>query len=318
MQFWDKLTGNAELDGGFSCLAPMDGVTDCVFRQVVMRAARPDVFFTEFTNVDSYVSERGRANALARLRYLAPEQPIVAQIWGNKPDHFHQTALGLKQLGYQALDINMGCPDRHVVANGGGSDLIRHPALAKDLVRASKNCGLAVSVKTRLGYTHPDEYQDWLAVLLAEELDALTIHLRTKKDMSKVDARSAYVEPIIQMRNQLAPKTKLIINGDIKDIADGKKYIKLGADGIMIGRGVFQNPFCFELKPRAHTREELFKLLGFHLDLYEQSQDMPYEALKRFFKIYINNFPSAANIRASLMETHSLSEARKILDRVNM
>ena len=132
MNFWDQF------QPGFTILAPMEGVTDIAFRQVVARAARPDIFFTEFTNVNSYTSEKGRHNALERLRYEPTEKPIVAQIWGKTPEYFADTAAALKDLGYQAVDINMGCPDRHVVATGSGSGLIRTPELAKEIIRATK------------------------------------------------------------------------------------------------------------------------------------------------------------------------------------
>ena len=307
MSFWEQF------QPGFTCLAPMEGVTDIVFRQVVAKAGRPDIFFTEFTNVDSYASEKGRDNALERFRYLPEEQPVVAQIWGKDPEHFETTAKGLKELGYQAVDINMGCPDRHVVANGGGSALIRTPELAQEIIRSTKKAGLPVSVKTRLGYTYPEEYKDWLPVILAEKPSALTVHLRTKKEMSKVDAHFELVPDIVKLRDEISPRTKLIINGDILTPKQGQKFIEQGVDGIMIGRGVFQNPFCFEKAPREHSRAELIELLNYHLDLHEKYQTMTFEPLKRFFKIYINNFPGAAAIRAKLMESHELQDARGII-----
>ena len=307
MSFWEQF------QPGFTCLAPMEGVTDIVFRQVVAKAGRPDIFFTEFTNVDSFVSEKGRDNALERFQFLPEEQPIVAQIWGKTPEHFEVTAMGLKKLAYQAVDINMGCPDRHVVANGGGSALIRTPELAQEIIRATKKSGLPVSVKTRLGYTFPEEYKEWLSIILEEHPSALTVHLRTKKEMSKVEAHFELVPEILKLRGQISPDTKLIINGDILTPQAGQKFIEQGVDGLMIGRGVFQNPFCFEKKPREHTRAELIELLKYHLKLHEQYQTMTYEPLKRFFKIYINNFSGAAAIRNALMQTHSIEEAYDII-----
>lgn len=288
----------------------MEGVTDIAFRQVVARAARPDIFFTEFTNVNSYTSEKGRHNALERLRYEPTEKPIVAQIWGKIPEYFADTAAALKDLGYQAVDINMGCPDRHVVATGSGSGLIRTPELAKEIIRATKSAGFATSVKTRLGYTNIDEWRAWLTNILEETPAALTVHLRTKKEMSKVEAHYELIPEIAKLRNEISPKTKLIINGDIKSAAEAPKYVALGADGIMIGRGVFANPFCFEKTPREHSRAELLDLMNYHLDLYEKYELAPYDPLKRFFKIYINNFPGASDIREALMHTKTIAEAR--------
>ena len=310
MNFWDQF------EKGFTILAPMEGVTDIAFRQVIAKAARPEIFYTEFTNVNSYTSEKGRHNALERFRYEPEEQPIVAQIWGTKPEMIAETAKALKELGYQAIDLNMGCPDRHVVATGGGSGLIRTPELAKEGIRAAKTAGLPVSVKTRLGYSRVDEWRGWLTNILEEKPAALTIHLRTKKEMSKVEAHSELVPEILALKNELSPETKLIINGDIKNRQDGQKYIEQGADGIMIGRGVFANPYCFEKEPKEHSREELFDLMEYHLDLYEKYELSPYDPLKHFYKIYINNYPGASEIRARFMETKTIPEARALLEEI--
>ena len=307
MDFW------SQFKPGFSCLAPMEGVTDIAFRQVVAKASRPDIFFTEFTNVNSYTSEKGRHNALERLRFLPEEQPIVAQIWGKNPEMFAETAKAVKELGYQALDINMGCPERHVVATGGGSGMIRTPELAKEIIRAAKTVDIPISVKTRLGYSSIDEREKWLTNILEEHPAALTIHLRTKKEMSKVAAHYELVPEIVALKNSISPETKLIINGDIENVVDGQKFIEQGADGIMIGRGVFKNPFCFERELKEHTRSELLELMNLHLDLYEKYEMRPYDPLKRFFKIYVNNFPGASEIREQLMQTKSIEEARAIL-----
>ena len=308
MNFWDQF------QPGFTCLAPMEGVTDIAFRQVVAKAARPDIFYTEFTNVNSYASEKGRHNALERLKVLPSEQPIIAQIWGKEPAYFAETAAALQSLGFTAVDLNMGCPDRHVVATGGGSGLIRTPDRAKDIIRAAKQSSLAVSVKTRLGYSRLDEWRPWLTNILEEQPAALTVHFRTKKEMSKVPAHYELVPEVIALRNELSPTTKLIINGDIKSPADGQKFIEQGADGLMIGRGVFQNPFCFEKTPRAHERAEYLDLMRTHLDLYEKYGLSPYDPLKHFFKIYINNFAGASEIRDRLMQTKTIAEARAIID----
>lgn len=310
MDFWNQF------QPGFTILAPMEGVTDIAFRQVVAHAARPEIFYTEFTNVNSYTSEKGRHNALERFQVEPQEQPIVAQIWGTKPEMFAETVIALKDLGFLAVDINMGCPDKHVVATGGGSGLIRTPELAKEIIRAAKGHGLPISVKTRLGYSKVDEWRGWLTAILEEQPAALTVHLRTKKEMSKVDAHAELVPEILALKNELSPETKLIINGDIKNRADGQKYIDMGADGIMIGRGVFANPFCFEKEPREHSREELLDLMRYHLDLYEKYDLHPYDPLKHFYKIYINNFPGASEIRDKLMQTKTIAEAREVINQL--
>lgn len=309
MNIWE------ELPKPFLVLAPMEGVTDIIFRQVIAQAGRPDLFFTEFTNVSSYASEKGRANALERLEVAPSDHPIIAQIWGKNPAHFSATCQVLASLGFSGVDLNFGCPDKHVNKAGGGAAMIQTPNLAIEcLQNAQKSTNLPVSVKTRLGWSQPSEYREWLSVLLAEHPAALTIHLRTKKEMSKVPAHYELIPNIIALRNQISPTTKLVLNGDIKDRTQALKLHQAHpeADGFMIGRGVFANPYCFT--NHTPTREELMALLELHLDLYEErASHIPYEPLKHFFKIYINNFPGAKELRTQLMETHNIKEARKII-----
>lgn len=308
-----------ELKRPFLILAPMEGVTDVVFRQVIARAGRPDLFFTEFTNVSSYASEKGRSNALERLEIASSDSPIIAQIWGKEPEHFAKTAEALERLGFSGIDINFGCPDKNVNKAGGGAAMIKTPELAKECFRMAKeNTNLSVSIKTRLGWAKAEEYEDWLSMLLNEHPAALTVHLRTKKEMSKVSAHYELIPGIIKMRDEISPETKLVINGDIKDKKQARelhqKYPEV--DGFMIGRGVFLNPFCFT--DHTPNREDLMGLLYLHLDLYEEyskKHKVSYEPLKHFYKIYINNFPGASELRAKLMETHSIPEARKILEK---
>ena len=302
----------------FLILAPMEGVTDIVFRQVIANAGRPDLFFTEFTNVSSYASEKGRWNALERLEISPSDTPIIAQIWGKNPDHFSELASALSSLGFSGVDLNFGCPDKHVNRAGGGSAMIKTPELAVECYRnAVKSTNLPVSIKTRLGWSDPEEYKTWLPVLLKEQPAALTVHLRTKKEMSKVPAHYELIPSIIKLRNEISPKTKLVINGDIKDRAHAiklhQKYPEI--DGFMIGRGVFENPYCFT--NHTPTQTELMKLLNLHLDLFEKqskNHHLSYEPLKHFFKIYVNNFPGAKDLRTNLMETYSVEEARQVIN----
>lgn len=312
MNIWQKLPRP------FLILAPMEGVTDIVFRQIIAKAGRPDLFFTEFTNVSSYASEKGRHNALERLEIAPTDKPIIAQIWGKNPEHFSELANALESLSFSGVDLNFGCPDKHVNKAGGGAAMIKTPELAIECFRnAKKSTALPVSIKTRLGWSKPEEFKTWLPILLAENPIALTVHLRTKKEMSKVPAHYELIPDIIDLRNKISPNTKLIINGDIQNKTHALElhanYPEI--DGFMIGRGVFQNPYCFT--DHQPTREELVELLNLHLDLYEQYQKFSYEPLKHFFKIYINNFPGASDIRAKLMETHSIPEARKIISQIN-
>jgi tRNA-dihydrouridine synthase len=303
-----------ELKKPFLILAPMEGVTNIAFREVIASAGRPNLFFTEFTNVSSYASEKGRGNALERLRISPSDPPIIAQVWGKNPEHFAFIASKLKELGFAGVDLNFGCPDKNVNKTSGGAAMIKTPDLAVECYRNTvKSTDLPVSIKTRLGWSKPEEYQEWLSTLLSEHPAALTVHLRTKKEMSKVPAHYELIPEIIKLRNTISPATKLIINGDIKNKAHAlelhEQYPEV--DGFMIGRGVFSNPYCFT--DHQPTREELMKLLELHLDLYEKYNLHPYDPLKHFFKIYINNFPGASELRARLMETHSIAEARDII-----
>lgn len=307
-----------ELPRPFLILAPMEGVTDILFRQVIAKAGRPDLFFTEFTNVSSYASEKGRTNALERLEIADSDRPIIAQIWGKNPEHFGIIAQDLETLGFAGIDLNFGCPDKHVNKAGGGAAMIQTPDLAiKCFQNTVKSTHLPVSIKTRLSWSKPAEYHDWLSTLLRQHPTALTVHLRTKKEMSKVPAHFELIPKIIKLRTEISPKTVLIINGDIKNRTHAlelhAKYPEV--EGFMIGRGVFANPYCFT--DHTPTRDELMELLKLHLDLYEkQSQKyyISYESLKHFFKIYINNFPGTKELRTKLMETHSLAEAHQILN----
>jgi tRNA-dihydrouridine synthase len=297
----------------------MESVTDIVFRHVVAKAGRPDLFFTEFVNVSSFANPKGTHSTRGRLEFSPQEQPIIPQIWGSKPEDFAITAKGLKKMGYRAIDINMGCPDKQVVKSGGGSDLIRNPDLAAKIITATKTAGLPVSVKTRLGYSRVDEWPKWLEFILKQNIVALTVHLRTKKEMSKAPAHHELIADIVRLRDKIAPSTLLNINGDINTRNEGEalvaKYatddIKL--DGIMIGRGVFANPFCFEPVSRRHGKQELLELLGYHLDEFDKHQPRKFDPLKRFFKVYIRDFPGANELRIKLMDTKSTTQAREVL-----
>lgn len=296
----------------------MEAVTDVVFRHVIAHAARPDVFFTEFTNASSYCSPAGVHSTRGRLAFTPDEHPMVAQIWGKRPEEFARMAKDLTEMGYKGVDINMGCPDKAVVRSGGGSGLIKNPELAAQLIASAKEGGLPVSVKTRLGYSFVNEWRDWLAFLLRQDIANLTIHLRTRKEMSKVDAHYELIPEIVKLRDEIAPQTLLTINGDIRDRAHGMELVeKYGVDGIMIGRGIFHNPFAFEQDAAEHGKEELLGLLRLHLDLFDKySQELEprrFEPLKRFFKIYVRDFPGSKELREQLMHAKSTDEVRALI-----
>lgn len=308
-----------DLPRPFFVLAPMEDVTDVVFRHVVSEAARPDVFFTEFTNSDSYCHPEGHKSVRGRLLFTEDEQPIVAHIWGDKPEYFRQMSIGMKELGFKGLDINMGCPVPNVASKGKGSGLILQPDLAAELIQAAKAGGLPVSVKTRLGFTEVEEWRDWLTHILKQDIANLSIHLRTRKEMSAVAAHWELIPEIKKLRDEIAPDTLLTINGDIPDRQTGLQLVEqYGVDGVMIGRGIFKNPFAFEQEPKEHSSEELLDLLRLHLDLHDkysvELEPRPFTALHRFFKIYVKGFRGAGELRNQLMNTKSTDEVRTMLD----
>jgi tRNA-dihydrouridine synthase len=308
-----------DLPKPFFVLAPMEAVTDTVFRRVVVAAAKPDAFFSEFTNATGWVHAGDKAVA-GRLDLKDPalEQPVIAQIWGANPDDIAKLAKHCKELGYKAIDINMGCPEKTATKSGGGAACIQNPELANQIIAAAKTSGLPVSVKTRLGYSKLEEWHDWLRNVLEQDVTALTVHLRTKKEMSKVPAHWELMPEIKKLRDEIAPQTLLIGNGDVEDRAHAMKLVEAsGIDGAMIGRGIFTNIFAFEHEHKVHSKKELLDLLRYHLDLFDADRaSKPYETLKRFFKIYIRDFPGSHELRARLMESHDTNEARSILSEV--
>ncbi|WGT37473.1 tRNA-dihydrouridine synthase [Lysinibacillus sp. 1 U-2021] len=307
-----------DLPRPFFILAPMEDVTDVVFRHVIQEAGRPDVYFTEFTNTTSYCHPDGLDNVRNRLAFTEDEQPIVAHIWGDNPEHFRQMSIGMKELGFKGIDINMGCPVDNVAERGKGAGLILYPERAADIIQAAKAGGLPVSVKTRLGFTDVAEWREWLTHILKQDIANLSIHLRTREEMSKVAAHWELIGDIKKLRDEVAPNTLLTINGDIPDRLTGLKLVEqYGIDGVMIGRGVFSNPFAFEKEPKEHSAKEYLNLLYLHLNLHDhyskEFETRSFKALQRFFKIYVRGFKGASQLRVQLLGAHSTDEVRELL-----
>ncbi|CAJ1225238.1 tRNA-dihydrouridine synthase [Lactiplantibacillus xiangfangensis] len=319
--FWTPIATRARQAGRpFFTMAPMEAVSNTVFRQVVAHASAPDVFFSEFVYAKSITNPATKFPVHGRL-YVAPaeRQKPVVQLWGNEAADFETGAAALRDQGFSAVDINMGCPDGTVIKNHGGSDLIRNPQWAADVIAAAKTSGLTVSAKTRLGYSKLAEYQSWIPTLLEQHVALLTVHLRTKQEMSKVPAHLEVIDDLIRMRDAIAPETLLQINGDIATYQDGLELAKQhpGLDGVMIGRGVFANPFVFEAQPQAHSLDELLGLLKMQLDLFDDfatRYDVPrFPSLKRFFKIYARPELGATALRNRMMDAKSTDDVRKII-----
>jgi len=302
--------------------APMEDVTDAAFRRLIARYGKPSVMFSEFTSADGLVlaPEEGKAKLLKKLLYSEEERPIVAQLFTAVPERMEQAAQLVAELGFDGIDINMGCPDRAVEKSGCGAALIRNPVLARELIRAAKKSGLSVSVKTRIGY-NTDELDAWLPQLLAEEPAAITIHARTRKEMSDVPARWDTVARAVEIRNQCQgdalPLTAIVGNGDVKDIADARaKAAETKCDGVMLGRAIYGNPWLFSnSRELAHSPEERVRALSEHLALFDEllGDTVNYATMKKHFKTYISGWEGAKELRMKLMATETISEAQSFL-----
>jgi tRNA-dihydrouridine synthase len=315
-----------DLPRPFFVLAPLDDVTDTVFRRVIADCAPPDLYFTEFVNVDGLQSP-GRPKLLKKLRFTPVEQPLIAQIWGKEPENFYKTArqiadgsfareLGLPEgLNFAGIDLNMGCPDKNVVKNGTCSALINNRELAQEIIDAATkglDGALPLSVKTRLGFSQID--LSWPEFLLEQKLNMLTIHGRTRKEMSKVPAHWGEIGKVRELRDQIAPDTLLVGNGDVRDHRHGLKLAeKYGLDGIMIGRGIFEDPFAFAKQSPwpGYTAEQRIALYRKHVELFAETwhdRERPIQTLNKFCKIYINGFDHAKELREQLMCAGSTDE----------
>ena len=297
----------------------MDDVTDTVFRRIIASLSPPDEFFTEFCNVDGLQSP-GRTEVIKKLKFTESELPLVAQIWGKNPENYEKTASELVAMGFSGIDINMGCPVKTVTKNGCCSALIGDRTLASEIIKATQkgaNGKVPVSVKTRLGLNSID--YTWIEFLLTHNLDSLTIHARTVKDMSKVPARWEDIEEVVKIRNKISPKTKIILNGDIKTVEQGnllaKKY---NLDGIMIGRGIFGDPLLFGSTNewQDYSRNQKINLYKKHVEMYLETwgDKRPISVLNKFCKIYIEGFDGAKDLRQELMDSKTSQELLIKLD----
>ncbi len=302
--------------------APMANVTDAAFRRMFAECGAPDVFWTEFVSVEGLLS-RGKERLLPDLWFSKGEHPIVAQIFGAKPEQFEEAAALIRKLGFDGIDINMGCPDRAVEKQGAGAMLIKNPKLARQIIRATKRGagGLPVSVKTRIGYTK-NQIDEWIPVLLKEDIAALTIHLRTRKEMSLVPAHWELAPQITALKDRYAPKTIVLGNGDILSLDDAKKRIsESGFDGAMVGRGIFGNPWFFSRRSPS-LRKRLEQMLR-HAELFEQLYKSNrskkdgaiknFDVMKKHYKAYCSGFDGAKELRIRLMDAENASETKEII-----
>ncbi len=315
--FWDTLPKP------FIMLAPLEGVADTVFRRIVASCAKPDVFVTEFTSADGFCSP-GRTAVKNNFIFTPEEKPIIAQIWGKNPDTIYETSKVAAGMGFSGIDINMGCPDRNVMAHGGGGRMIDTPDLAKAAIRAIKEgikdsgVALPVSVKTRIG-TKKIVTESWLSFLLEQEIDALVVHGRTVAELSKVPAHWDEIAKAVVLRDTMRLPTVIVGNGDVKDATEAiQKHRDYHVDGIMIGRGIFANMWAFDRSENPHkgTPRELIDVMERHVALFDQvwGNKKNYAILKKFFKIYVNGFYGAIDWRIKAMATNSFAEAYALIN----
>ncbi len=314
--FWDKLKKP------FFVLAPLADVTDPAFRRIIAKYSKPSgpaVMFTEFVSADglALAPEEGRQKLLKDLAYSELERPIVAQFFTSRPENMEKAANLARELGFDGVDINMGCPDKSIEKQKAGAAMIRNPELAKQVIAAAIQGakGLPVSVKTRIGYNKV-ELETWVPHLLSTGISALTIHARTRKEMSLVPAQWEKVKRIVELRDELNPNVLILGNGDAKGIKDAKqKAEESGADGVMLGRAIFGNPWLFDpLREWANISiAEKLDVMVEHTKLFEEL--LPHKnfaIMKKHYKAYVNGFDGAAELRSRFMEANSAAEVEAI------
>jgi nifR3 family TIM-barrel protein len=302
----------------FFVLAPMEDVTDTVFRRIIAKCGKPELYFTEFTSVDA-IHSKGQQRVMHRFQHTEIERPLIAQIWGMKPENYFKTAQMLQGMHFDGIDINMGCPVPAVVARGACSALINNRPLVAEIIAATrKGAGeLPLSVKVRIGFK-TIETEDWISFLLDQNLDAITIHGRTTREQSKVPAHWDEIAKAVKVRDQKGSPTIIVGNGDIQSRVEGLKRVQeSGVDGVMVGRGIFTDPWIFNSKKTVHdaTVQEKLELLQEHITLFQEvwGDSKNHHLLKKFYKIYINGFHEASALRQQLVQLDSLEQTVEIL-----
>ena len=300
----------------------MADVTDASFRQIIAKYSRhgqegggPDVFWTEFVAADGLMSP-GREILRHDLKFTEGEHPIVAQLFGAHPEKMEGAARLCAELGFDGIDINMGCPDKSIEKQGAGACMMKTPAVAREIIRAAQRGApnLPISVKTRIGY-NKNELDTWVPELLAENIAALTIHCRTRKEMSKVPARWEHVKEAVAIRDRLGVDTLILGNGDVKDLDDAKqKVAETGCDGVMLGRAIFGNPWLFDQHKKEVSKEEKIRVMVEHTKLYEELLGgiKSFSIMKKHYKAYVNNFDGAMELREKFMQCENAAQVEAV------
>lgn len=316
--FWKKL------NKPFFVLAPMADVTDCAFRQIIAKYSRhgenaggPDVFWTEFVSADGLAHRDAREKLLIDLKFEKNEHPIVAQIFGSNIENIREASRLCAELGFDGVDINMGCPDKSIEKQGAGASSMKNPAHAREIIRAAKEGApnLPISVKTRIGY-NKNEIETWIPEILKEGVAVLTVHLRTRKEMSLVPAHWDLMPQIVALRDKIAPETLIIGNGDVLNTQDGKnKIAQSGCDGAMLGRAIFGNPWLFDENKKEISIKEKLEVMCEHTKLFEEmlGGHKNFAIMKKHYKAYCNDFRGAKELRVKLMEAENAGEVESIV-----
>lgn len=332
--FWTDLYLNKKGKEPIIALAPMADVTDYVFRNLIKEKSEYgtpncslDVFWTEFVSVNGLNNEKGRVELIKDFRFEDSERPIVAQIFGDKVEGFSNVTKMLVDMKFDGIDINMGCPDNNVNGQGSGAYMIRVPELAKEIAMEIKNTldnvgsKIPLTIKTRIGYNQI-EWKEWLGGILKVKPTVISIHLRTKKEMSLVDAHWELAPEIVKWirENFGYPENGgpiIILNGDVKNVEEAnQKWKESGCDGIMIGRGIFGNPWLFNknFKKEDLSLKEILMTLVEHSKRFEKElSHKNFATMKKHFKAYVNGFVGAKELRVKLMEVNTAREVEKII-----
>ncbi len=349
--FWQQLKKP------FFCLAPMADVTDPAFRILIAKYGKPDVMWTEFVSANG-LNSKGREALKRDLEYSEAERPIVAQLFSANPENMEAACQLCALLGFDGIDINMGCPDKTIEKQGSGAGMIKTPEIAREIIASAKRGiqasgrDIPLSVKTRVGYNYPD-ITNWIGMLLSQDIAALTVHARTRKDLSKVPANWDYIKEVVALRDKIAPNTLIIGNGDVVSLEDGKEKAKYsGADGVMVGRALFGNPWFFDpnravvatLPKRAPwilrklpfikkffdtrrgapisnikpiTIQERLSVMIEHCEIFEQKLGdiKSFNIIKKHMKAYVTGFAGAKELRVELMEkANNANDVKKIVE----
>jgi nifR3 family TIM-barrel protein len=301
----------------------MADVTDVAFRHMIAKYSRhgevsggPDVFWTEFVSADGLMSP-GREVLRHDLEFGDNEHPIVAQLFGAHPEKMEGAARLCQELGFDGIDINMGCPDKSIEKQGAGACMMKNPESAREIIRSAKRGApnLPISVKTRIGY-NKNEIKTWIPPLLEEGISALTIHCRTRKEMSLVPARWEHVKEVVELRDKMGVDTLILGNGDVKNIEDAKqKVADTGCDGVMLGRAIFGNPWLFDQNKGEVPLKEKLTVMAEHTKLFEELLGgiKSFAIMKKHYKAYVNGFPGATELREKLMACENATQIEGVV-----